>query len=291
MQRVILLRGLPASGKSTWAKTHVLSNQQWKRINRDELRKLIDAGKYTKNNEKFIRQIRDNILRSALESGNSVVIDDTNFEQYQVDHIRAICREFDAPMEIKDFNVDPFECIKRNALRPEDQRVPEEVIWDMYNKYIKPNEYKMEGPLVQNPALPRAVICDLDGTLALIKGRSPYNCGECRGDAINHPVHLVLRSLIYDQGIIPLFVSGRNSGCREQTELWLAAAGYGRFLDMLFMREEGDNRKDSEIKLELFNNHIRDNYYVELVLDDRDQVVQLWRSLGLPCFQVNYGNF
>jgi predicted kinase len=291
MQRVILLRGLPASGKSTWAKTHVLSNQQWKRINRDELRKLIDAGKYTKSNEKFIRQTRDSILRSALESGNSVVIDDTNFEQYQVDHIRAICREFNVPMEIKDFNVDPFECIKRNALRSEDQRVPEEVIWDMYNKYIKPNEYKMDGPLAQNQLLPPAIICDLDGTLALINGRSPYNCNQCGSDIINPAVDMVLKSLIYDRAFRPLFVSGRNSGCRKQTEEWLVMAGYGKYLDTLFMREEGDNRKDSEVKLELFNNHIRDNYYVELVLDDRDQVVRLWRSLGLPCFQVNYGNF
>jgi hypothetical protein len=100
-----------------------------------------------------------------------------------------------------------------------------------------------------------------------------------------------LKALIYDAALQPLFVSGRNSGCREQTEAWLVMAGYGKFLDTLFMREEGDNRKDSEIKLELFNNHIRNNYYVELVLDDRDQVVQLWRSLGLHCFQVNYGNF
>jgi hypothetical protein len=58
------------------------------------------------------------------------------------------------------------------------------------------------------------------------------------------------------------------------------------------MRAEKDNRKDSIIKRELFDKHIRDKYHVDFVLDDRDQVVRMWRrELGLTCLQVNYGNF
>ena len=57
------------------------------------------------------------------------------------------------------------------------------------------------------------------------------------------------------------------------------------------MRNTADTRKDSIIKKEIYDAHIKDKYYIELVLDDRDQVVRLWRSLGLPTFQVNYGDF
>jgi hypothetical protein len=58
------------------------------------------------------------------------------------------------------------------------------------------------------------------------------------------------------------------------------------------MRKNNDQRKDSIIKFELFENHIKDKYYVELVVDDRQQVVDMWRrKLGLTCLQVDYGDF
>ena len=57
------------------------------------------------------------------------------------------------------------------------------------------------------------------------------------------------------------------------------------------MRATGDFRPDSVVKEEIYNNHIKDNYYVAGVFDDRDSVVKLWRDLGLTCFQVYYGDF
>ena len=58
------------------------------------------------------------------------------------------------------------------------------------------------------------------------------------------------------------------------------------------MREEGDFRKDSIVKEEFYNDVIRDKYFVKYILDDRDQVVEMWRKkLNLPCFQINYGPF
>jgi hypothetical protein len=62
--------------------------------------------------------------------------------------------------------------------------------------------------------------------------------------------------------------------------------------DMLIMRKTKDFRKDAIIKTEIFNEQIKDNYFIEFVLDDRNQVVDMWRKeLGLPCFQVFYGDF
>ena len=62
----------------------------------------------------------------------------------------------------------------------------------------------------------------------------------------------------------------------------------------LYMREEGDHRPDSEVKIDLFKQMKRDwpTTNVEMVIDDRDAVVSMWRrKLGLPCMQVNYGEF
>ena len=58
------------------------------------------------------------------------------------------------------------------------------------------------------------------------------------------------------------------------------------------MRSEGDHRKDSIIKEELYNIYVKGLYNVKLVLDDRNVVVDLWRNkLGLTCLQIDYGNF
>ena len=57
------------------------------------------------------------------------------------------------------------------------------------------------------------------------------------------------------------------------------------------MRPAGDRRRDSIVKAELFDRKVRDEYRVLVVLDDRKQVVDMWRSLGLTCLQVAEGDF
>jgi hypothetical protein len=61
--------------------------------------------------------------------------------------------------------------------------------------------------------------------------------------------------------------------------------------DELWMRPAGDTRRDDIVKAELFDAHLRHRYNVRVSLDDRDRVVALWRRMGLPTWQVNYGNF
>ena len=46
------------------------------------------------------------------------------------------------------------------------------------------------------------------------------------------------------------------------------------------------------IKKEIVDEHIKGKYFVKFVLDDRDQVVDMWRKeMGYACLQVNYGDF
>jgi hypothetical protein len=58
------------------------------------------------------------------------------------------------------------------------------------------------------------------------------------------------------------------------------------------MRPAKDYRRDAIIKKEIFDREVAGKYYIEFVLDDRDQVVEMWRKeRKLTCFQVNYGAF
>lgn len=57
------------------------------------------------------------------------------------------------------------------------------------------------------------------------------------------------------------------------------------------MRVTKDFRKDCIVKKELFDKYVKDKYYVDFALDDRDQIVNLWRSMELTCLQVDYGDF
>jgi hypothetical protein len=85
-------------------------------------------------------------------------------------------------------------------------------------------------------------------------------------------------------------MSGRTDACREATEEWLRVH-VGVPWEALHMRPAGDMRKDSVVKRELFDRHVRDHYDVRRVYDDRSQVVEAWRSIGLTCLQVADGDF
>ena len=56
------------------------------------------------------------------------------------------------------------------------------------------------------------------------------------------------------------------------------------------MRQDGDFRRDDIVKQEILDKYI-DKDRVLFVLDDRDQVVDMWRRNGLTCFQVAEGDF
>jgi hypothetical protein len=122
-----------------------------------------------------------------------------------------------------------------------------------------------------------------------MNGRNPFDASKCDEDELNNPVANVLRN--YKKlGYKILLVSGREDQYREPTLRFLAKHEIG--YDALIMRKTKDYRKDSIIKTEIYNEFIKDNYFVEFVLDDRNQVVDTWRNdLKLPCFQVYYGDF
>ena len=136
--------------------------------------------------------------------------------------------------------------------------------------------------------LPLAIICDLDGTLALLDGRSPYDASSCLDDSLNEPVAHIVRTYA-GIGVAVILMSGRESRFKRPTEQWLAKHSIPH--KALHMRRSKDFRKDAVVKTELFDAHIRGQYEVLFVLDDRDQVVEMWRAMGFTCLQVAPGDF
>jgi predicted kinase len=290
MRKVILMKGLPGSGKSTLAKKIIANNPEtYKRINRDDLRAMFDNGNTSQSNEKFVKKVRDLLIVKALEEGKSIVIDDTNLSETNFRRVSQLVKEYNAKfnekveVEVMEVNTDVALCIERDALR--EKPVGEKVIKKMHRQFFKDSlEYA-----IQNPDLPKAIICDLDGTLALMNGRNPFDASKCDQDEINDPVANVLRN--YKKlGYEILLVSGREDRYKEPTLRFLEK--HEIEYDALIMRKTQDSRKDSIIKTEIYNESIKDKYFVEFVLDDRNQVVDTWRNdLKLPCFQVYYGDF
>ena len=293
MKKILILRGLPASGKSTYAKNLLTQNPHaGKRLNKDELRAMLDNSVHSKTNEKFIENVRDMMLVEALKEGKNVVIDDTNLSERPVERIKEVVQKYirdsgeAVHIEIKDIKTSLEECLERDKKR--EKKVGENVIMKMYKQHILKDE---RGPHYQeqDDTLPAAILCDLDGTLAILHDRSPFDAKRCETDLLNIPVAEIIKTY-HEKGVKIILMSGRENNAKIQTMNWLS---YNKIpYNALYMRASGDMRKDAIVKKELYEKYIKGQFFVQFVLDDRNQVVDLWRlELGLPCLQVNYGDF
>lgn len=283
MPKLIMCKGLPASGKSTWARDYIATHRGAVRVNRDDLRAQMHNGVFHPKHEKIVKKVQAEIVRTALEAGNDVVVDDTNLHPSNEARYTQMARDLNAEFIVQDFtDVDVETCITRDKHRGS---VGENVIRKMHREFLVPT------PEPQDPTLPRAIIVDMDGTLALMNGRNPYDEATCDQDLVNEPVLNVVRAMAADPLLRVIIMSGRDEGRgRAATMSWIGMHKVP--CDVLYMRPAGDTRKDAVIKRELYDAHVKGRYFVQAVFDDRDSVVRLWRDeLGLPTFQVAWGDF
>jgi predicted kinase len=308
-QQIIMMRGLPGSGKTTAAKALLKEHpNQFKRINKDDLRAMLDNGKWSKENEEFVLEIRDTLILAAFGQGYSVIVDDTNLDPKHEARLREIIEVYNDvntfqndkktnpySVVVKDFtHISIEECIRRNRTRR--NKCPTGVIVSMYNRYLRRvDEPKLKvedfNDIVSkfefDERLPDAVQFDLDGTLALFGDNNPYD-RNCLYDKLNLPVFDELR-LHQKNGDKIVILSGRKGEYLKDTDQWLTMNGIAP--DLFLMRAVGDKRPDTIVKREMFLNHVAPNYNVRCVYDDRDGIVDTWRDLGLTCFQVAAGIF
>lgn len=294
MATIICTRGLPASGKSTWALAWVAADPQNRvRIGRDPIRDLLyGERRLTNDQESFITKIQTKAVETALGSGKDVVIDDMHLKLSYLNKWRNLAARKGYGFEVKDFNTPVDECIMRDADRGHGH-VGAEVISKLARRFpnrdsVGPVESVERVPVEKDYTLPPAYIVDIDGTLALHNGRSPYDYSKLAGDIVNEDVFELIELLSETSAEI-IVMSGRPDTYRRETEDWLF--GFGLDPDMLLMRPEGDERDDALVKYELFNGYVRGFYNVIGVFDDRNRVVDMWRKIGLTCFQVADGDF
>lgn len=308
MSTLHVTRGLPACGKTTWARSWVEEDRAHRaRVNRDDVRGMVDGGVFVKGvTETRIVAARDALITTLLSKGVDVVCDDTNLPARSARDLTRIAAKAGAEVQVTDMtDVDVEECVRRDAIRSAagQRAVGAEVIRDLHARFVKGNPHPLPLPDTQtgqdNPAAaascipvaaaPRAVLVDVDGTVAFMNGRSPYDWTRVGEDTPNRAVIDVVRAM-HAAGNRVVFLSGRDAVCRDTTERWLTEH-VGVPYDALLMRPAGDTRQDAVVKTELFDTHVRRIYDVVCVLDDRKQIVDAWRAIGLTVLQVAEGDF
>lgn len=293
---VLILSGLPASGKSLKAKNWLAIDPGRRvRINYDDLRvELFGPNwKWNRKDENLMQQTARDRFENALKLGMSVVVDNTNLSPKVRDAwvklaenhgVVAILDEVGGWLPI-------WELAARDRSRG-DARVGRAVIERMalFNGFIDWKDKahtKREG----------IVICDLDGTLCDISHRRHFVDGSAApkkdwksffanvyNDALNAPVAELL-DILRDDHLI-LLVSGRPIDlCGIATEDWLKRMDVA--YDHLFMRSGGDSRDDTIIKREIADLLPLDR--VDYVIDDRPKVIRMWQELGLFTLAVGDG--
>lgn len=142
--KIIFLKGIPASGKSTWSKEFVSENPSYVRVNKDELRILLGSKEKPCRNEGKVIAKRDEIIIDALRNGKSVIVDDTNLNPIHEKRVREIQNQIEIELntkidfEIKIFKISLNEAIERDSKR--ETSVGASVITRMYRQMNDSNK-------------------------------------------------------------------------------------------------------------------------------------------------------
>jgi len=298
---VIATVGIPASGKSTWSINKAKNNPDYIRVNRDDFRFMMkDAPMCDPKVEGIISKLVFASVDACLAKNLNPIVDQTHLKG---EYIEALAEhvKYKANFRVEKFDISLKEAIERDNAR--EKKVGETVLRKMWNDYrslmdspgvartlaFRPKQTLVHVNPVFDPNLEEVILCDLDGTLAHMNGkRGPFEWLKTDVDDLDEIVaksikdHMALGHKI-------IFMSGRSEEGRVPTEQWLEF--YGFKYHALLMRKKDDFRKDNIIKEELYNEHIKGKYNVRHVYDDRNQVVNMWRSLGIKVYQVAEGDF
>ncbi len=143
-------------------------------------------------------------------------------------------------------------------------------------------------------------IFDIDGTLADCSHRLHFIEQEkpdwesfykdCVNDKPIAPTVEILRAL-QEYGATIIYITGRPCKYIDETIQWLKKYTKGPVSSLLYSRTDGDHRPDYIVKKEIYEENIKPYHHIDGVFEDRKQCVDMWRSLGLTCYQVADGNY
>ena len=313
-KKCIICVGTSASGKSTWAK-HQCLQYNWMQIERDAIREKLLATQFNLNeiarttrditisdniwqhwkfeNENLVTKEFDIQINRAVKNNLNIVCSDTNLNKGRRDALKLKLEALGYEVEYKVFGQELSldELWVRDTYRK--NTVGRDIIWRQWKKFnaefgIKPLEFNTH--ITQ----PRRFLVDLDGTLALhTSGRSAYEWHRVKEDTCNEVVKAMMEGIMNMHGRpMPIFMSGRDSVCREDTIDWLESNTNfirGWIDENLYMRKESDMRSDTIVKEELIkNNQLDKKYNIICALDDRKKVIRHYNLLGI--YVIDCGN-
>lgn len=301
-RELLVTIGLPASGKSTWAAETVreLNSEGLEvvRIERDGLRSMLfdhwnDPDFYVrrsrKNFERFVTEAQQALIALAAKHDLNVIVSDTNINVDTVERLRSLAAAHGFDYLEKSFLDVPLkELLRRDRARP--NGVGDKVMRAFHAKLSamaddRPKQY------VRDPSLPEAFVFDVDGTIAeKVTDRSSYDNTRYLEDGVHADVVAFMHRL-KSEGYAIVVLTGREDRdpAREHTLEWLRVNGIPH--DAFHMRRLGDRRQDAVVKREIFFDEVAPKFGVLACFDDRDSVVEMWRSIGLRVYQVSDGDF
>ena len=297
MNKLILVQGIPGSGKSTWAKKWVEEDPIHRvRWNNDDCRKM--CGPYwVPERETFIRIIKESFLETATMAQKDIVIDDMNLNPSTIEFYENFVKNYNivAPtrnqepytIEYKLFNTPVEECIRRDALRenPIGEKTIKEIhkkysyyIRDVVNKEILDKRTKIDDNL------PYCVLLDIDNTISYSFNR-PWYGEEAAKEMINDKVNEQLKTLVnHFNNVKVIIMSGRSNGDEANTTLaWFNSNNI--HYDASLFRTKVDYRKGDVIKLENYNKYIKGKYNVLAAIEDDEECVKMYQEQGIFVLQ------
>ncbi len=148
-------------------------------------------------------------------------------------------------------------------------------------------------------AAKQTILFDIDGTLANIEHRRKYLNqerpnwakfnAEMGRDTPNHAIVNLYNILWQSDQYEIIIVTGRNENYRKVTETWFVRNEIA--FNRILMRPERDNRADYIIKEEILDRLLSEGKEIAFTVDDRQQVVDMWRRRGILCLQCDKGDF
>lgn len=279
--------GVSASGKSTLAQKMLKERKVQEVIERDIIRRYLfnfqqwSEYKFTREKEKKVSDIIRSMIEYVASSGKyDIIVSDTNLNPTHRDALVTFLESLGFEVELIDCDITWEEACRRDEQRK--FSVGRKVLYKQWQQWVEYKKSKGDWYHYEpSTSLPNAVVFDIDGTVAHMHNRGPFEWDKV-GDDLPKIAVTQLAQFYRKLGLRVIFLSGRDGVCYEKTRCWITRNIFCDDDYELFMRAEGDSRKDSIVKLELFKNNIADNYYVTSLFDDRPQVVNMWHDIGIP---------
>lgn len=287
--KLMVMVGPPGSGKSTFAKKY-------------EEKGFIYINQDSQGREEHLK-----LFELAISTGKDVIVDRMGFSKQQRSRYINLAKAKGYETAITVLHESYSTCLERCLKRTNHETIRDgkdatNALNFFFSKYerVEDNEADTVQRFWPNLEKQKVIVCDLDGTLCDVEHRRHFvrkPKGEKKdwkgffdamiNDPVNVPVFEILNKFKFDYEIV--FCSGRPDNYKRETVKWLDTNYLGDY--DLFMRQRNDQRQDDIVKEILLDFEILTRYEPFFILDDRDQVVAMWRKRGYTCLQVAPGDF